>query len=1013
MKHSSAFQRVRATERGSKQWHLRGESDMFRKLITIALTTVACAAPPAWGKIKVGEYFPARIVTPRDYAGSVGGGPEIGWTYRLTHPGATYMAVHFVDFDLGPADYLTISDAFGNNSYTLQGKGKMEAGTFWAQHIKGDTILMELVKVNRDGGRGFLIDEYAAGFVELGPPPEPRAICGVDDKDNAVCYETSHPTEYDRSRAAARLLITGRWLCTGWLASPMNHLITNEHCISTAVEALNTDYEFMAEAPNCSDPNCQLCHPGTVYSGATLIQNDSNLDYCLVQINSGNPAGTYGYLEIDNREAIPGEEVYIPQHPNGRGKELGIYSTYPSDTGGVCQVYSINRPPCGGSGYFDVGYYCDTEGGSSGSPVLARSSHEVIALHHCAYCPNRGVPINLIYPLIEDIIDPCDTSAVSWTSPPNCVLDARRPHPHGDSSQLEGIGGLDEPIIVDAPGAIDTLACWTLEETNQNPGLHPPYPPHLLTNTVDSVICGGGTCTVTLLRPITPGEVTTITYLGDEGNPGEFASLPSDVSADGTSSYPPDVNALIGWLNGNCSLAWDTYSCDVDHSDLCAPADILSVIDLMNGAGEFEPWLNATITLPCSQSCPGSTAPEPDPGVVDEGCGTKNRYLSFAAGDCERQQAIQVTFASLPGYEYAEGRTMWVQEPFAVTELSGLDGPTPPPTFWAAVLGCTPFFTDWSAFGVVDVYDAGIVPSATYELRAIDSDCPLGDPGSYSDPLEVTLSAPGDIVGLSCGDCPCDPTNCIVNFVDVVGVLDKFSNVLCVPVTGQGVPRKAQADITNTNILDPLPDKIVDIMDIVCCLDAFRGAPCLPPGPPIDDPCAPAAKTHGELRSSGVHSVSLAGPVEINLRPSTPVVQPGGLCTVDVFAKSVVSLRAYQLSLDLDDRHKGAITVEDLRIDIHRPDYVFASTDAIATTDNIGKRLGAASMADGITIQGRVYLGTFVLRASSRPTGVFDLELRLDDGSTFLRDSSHASIPFQLEESAPASIKVEASQRSR
>jgi len=272
-----------------------------------------------------------------------------------------------------------------------------------AQHIKGDTVILELVSVGKSGGAGFGIDEYVAGYASLA---QVEATCGDDDKRNTACYQDSHPSEYERGRAVARLLINGSSLCTGWLASSESHLITNEHCIGSALDALNTDYEFLAEAPDCGSSNCQLCWPGTVFSGATLIQYSSNLDYALVQINSGDPAATYGYLEIDNRVAVVGEQIYIPQHPGGRAKEFAIESTDPCDTGGVCRVNTITASPCSGSGYNDVGYYADTEGGSSGSPVLATSSHKVIALHHCANCPNRGVPIHLIYDEISDHLFP-------------------------------------------------------------------------------------------------------------------------------------------------------------------------------------------------------------------------------------------------------------------------------------------------------------------------------------------------------------------------------------------------------------------------------------------------------------------------------------------------------------------------------------------------------------------------------------------------------------------------------
>ena len=52
----------------------------------------------------------------------------------------------------------------------------------------------------------------------------------------------------------------------------------------------------------------------------------------------------------------------------------------------------------------DVSYYCDTEGGSSGSPVLSRKTDKVIALHHFGGCPNSGVRIDLIYNKIKSLL---------------------------------------------------------------------------------------------------------------------------------------------------------------------------------------------------------------------------------------------------------------------------------------------------------------------------------------------------------------------------------------------------------------------------------------------------------------------------------------------------------------------------------------------------------------------------------------------------------------------------------
>jgi len=49
-------------------------------------------------------------------------------------------------------------------------------------------------------------------------------------------------------------------------------------------------------------------------------------------------------------------------------------------------------------------------------------------------------------------------------------------------------------------------------------------------------------------------------------------------------------------LNGIVSIP--DYRLDMDRSGVAGPEDILRLIDLLNGAAAFEPWLDATIG-PC------------------------------------------------------------------------------------------------------------------------------------------------------------------------------------------------------------------------------------------------------------------------------------------------------------------------------------------------------------------------------------------------------------------------------
>lgn len=384
-------------------------------MLSVAVSSAVHAQVP----YEAGVHVPIDVDTPADYPGAANGSGT-QWIHVLEHPGATYLAIHFVGFDLGAGDYVVITDAEGHQEYVLTGRGKQDAGTFWARHIKGDTAVLQLIVTGPDGGRGFSIDEYVAGNVDLGKagasakPSVIEALCGTDDKRNAVCYQSSHPTAYDRSRAVARLLINGSRLCTGALVSTHGHLLTNQHCILSEAEALNTDYEFMAEAPNCTSANCYMCDPGTVISGGVLVKTNVELDYSLVHLTENNPADTYGYLEIDDRDAVVGEQIYLPQHPAGQAKEIALESGQASDLGGVARIHSLDEPSCSNGSYHDIGYFADTEGGSSGSPVIAMSSHRLIALHHCANCPNRGVPMALIYPEISEYITYSATGEIEF-----------------------------------------------------------------------------------------------------------------------------------------------------------------------------------------------------------------------------------------------------------------------------------------------------------------------------------------------------------------------------------------------------------------------------------------------------------------------------------------------------------------------------------------------------------------------------------------------------------------------
>src|SRR4029453_203410 len=99
-----------------------------------------------------------------------------------------------------------------------------------------------------------------------------------------------------------------------------------------------------------------------------------------------------GHPEIDDRAPGRGEELYIPQHPRGMPTVITTQDT--SERSGNCAV--SNPAYDGYDTDTDSSSYCDTEGGSSGSPVISRKTNKVIALHHFGGCPNSGVRMDRI-----------------------------------------------------------------------------------------------------------------------------------------------------------------------------------------------------------------------------------------------------------------------------------------------------------------------------------------------------------------------------------------------------------------------------------------------------------------------------------------------------------------------------------------------------------------------------------------------------------------------------------------
>ena len=381
-----------------------------------------CPAGPR--PLRVGEEVTAVFESAHPYGSDAPPPPagarlaEVVTTFEIGHPNATYIAPHFAAFDIEEGDFVLVRSPDGTRAWRYDG-GPTAREPFWGIAVPGPLAVVELHRVGTGGRYGFRIDQYARGLTRserASDPCLPLGICGADNSNWGACYSASEPSIYNRGRTVARLLINGANACTGWLIGSQGHLITNAHCIGTAADAANTQVEFMAEGATCAtDCGAWLACPGTIEAvSTTLVKSDQPLDYALVKpVTAISLPSKYGYLQVRASGAVVNERIYIPQHPLAWGKRIAVLSSQDPPSG-FARVTSLTEPPsptCT-SPSLNVGYYADTEHGSSGSPVLGYTDHLVVALHHCTGCPNRGVPIQDVLADLGAGAPPCTVPAL-------------------------------------------------------------------------------------------------------------------------------------------------------------------------------------------------------------------------------------------------------------------------------------------------------------------------------------------------------------------------------------------------------------------------------------------------------------------------------------------------------------------------------------------------------------------------------------------------------------------------
>jgi V8-like Glu-specific endopeptidase len=345
----------------------------------MALALLGMAAAAQAQRMQVGEerrYEAETTAYPRG-----GAQRPVSWSETIVSPRATFLRVHFDRLNLPDGDYVTVSSPDTDEFWTYSGRGPNGTGEFWSFSVDSDTAVIELHSGPKRRGAhyGLSIDRIAHGTKPLwddgDTPPLEKIICGTDGKQNAICHSGIN------TRPVARLSFQSggsSFVCTGWLVAGANSstLLTNNHCFTTQSETNTVQARFNYQTTTCTGTTVASF---TTYAGGTFLRTSSSLDYTIITLQ-GNPEATWGEYTATTKTPTVGMLMNFPQHPGGGVKKIGVWKDSAQTL--RCDVAGANVTVSGYSSASQMTYSCDSEGGSSGSPIMDAGTGRIIGLHH-------------------------------------------------------------------------------------------------------------------------------------------------------------------------------------------------------------------------------------------------------------------------------------------------------------------------------------------------------------------------------------------------------------------------------------------------------------------------------------------------------------------------------------------------------------------------------------------------------------------------------------------------------
>lgn len=289
---------------------------------------------------------------------------DLRWSRDLEHSDQTqWLRLHIVvPKDKSDSNWsIELLDAKETIVQIIGAERFREAGTegVWSDIIPGRFVTVRLRSKDDPSGLQVCIDRY--NYQKTSPDVK-VLIHNRDDREDLVLQFGTGSQFYKYSEPIAIVYFQDletqkETNCTGFLISP-TLLITNFHCISDPKQLTTARAVFFYETDGTRARTGR-------FSKLEVKSDYSHLDYAVLRLTNSFEAS----VKLATTLPEKGEGFILVQHPNGLPKMIAVKKC-------ALQSPSVPGRPS------DFFHLCDSSYGSSGSPVMDKSTGIVFGLHH-------------------------------------------------------------------------------------------------------------------------------------------------------------------------------------------------------------------------------------------------------------------------------------------------------------------------------------------------------------------------------------------------------------------------------------------------------------------------------------------------------------------------------------------------------------------------------------------------------------------------------------------------------